>query len=94
LGLASSCNVLDQVVAFWATCSKNIIIYFWLFMKWPKIGIGWDIENYGFSTCTSSTIGWTSCDDFATTTIGCVGFVIGTISSIDSTSSTWMLSIT
>jgi hypothetical protein len=94
LRLASSCNVLDQVMAFWATCSRNILICLWLSRKWPKIGIGWDIKNYGFFTCTGSTIGWIGFDDFATTTIGCVGFVIGTTCSIDSIGSTWMLSIT
>jgi hypothetical protein len=63
-------------------------------MKWPKTKIGWDIENYGFFTCTCSTIGWIGCDNFATTTIGCVGSVINITNSIDSIGSTWMLSIT
>ncbi len=58
--------------------------------NWDRL----EYRNYGFSIWTSSTIGWTGWDDFVATTIGCVGFVMGTIGLVDSTFSTWMLSIT
>jgi len=60
-------------------------------MEWLETRIGWGIENNGFSTWTSSTIGWTGCDAFATTTTCYLDYVISTIGS---TGSTWMLSIT
>jgi hypothetical protein len=53
----SYCNFLDHVVAFLIAYSKNILIYFKLFIGWPKIGTCWDIENSGYSTWTSSAIG-------------------------------------
>jgi hypothetical protein len=89
--LASFCNVPNQVVAFWATCFKNILICFKLSMEWLKIGIDWVIKNYEFFTWTFSTTCWIGCDAFVGITIGCLNSIINTTCS---TSLTWMLSIT
>jgi hypothetical protein len=80
----SSCNVLDQVVAFWTTCSKNVLICLKISMEWLQTRTSWNPKNCGFSNCTGSITSWTSYNDYVITTIG----------SIDITCSTWMLSIT
>ncbi len=90
------CNVPNQVMAFWTTYFKNILIYFKFSIKWPETGTSWNLKNYGFFIWTNSTIGWIGCDDFVAKITCCVGFVMGITSSTNSTcskGSTWMLSI-
>ncbi len=57
LRLPSSCNDPDQVVAFWITCFKNILIYLMLSIRWPKTETNWVTKNYRFSIWIGSTIG-------------------------------------
>jgi len=35
-------------MAFWATCSKNMLICFKVSMEWPETWTGWNLENYVF----------------------------------------------
>ncbi len=91
LRFESSCNVLNKVVAFWATCSKNMLIFFKVYVERPKIKTCWNPKNYGFFICTSSTTCWTNWNDSIATI---ASSVMETISSTNTTSSVWMLSIT
>jgi undecaprenyl pyrophosphate phosphatase UppP len=62
-----------------------------VFVEWLETGTCWNFKNYRFSICTSSTTGWTYSIDFVAAFIGSVMEIT---SSIDTTSSTWMLLIT
>ncbi len=64
------------------------------FIEWPKIALGWNLKNCGYSICISLTTSWTCLDDYVATTTTCVGFAMDNTGVIDTTSSTWMLSIT
>ncbi len=90
----SPSNVLDHVVAYWIACSKHINLLQKKNIGWPKIGIGWEIKNYGVSKWIGSTTCWTSCGVFATIATSSLGFAIGTTISTDLIGSIWMLSIT
>jgi len=87
-------NVLNQIVAFWTTCSINILNMFkvlyrmtrnWNRFEFKKLWIFYlNMFNYKLNKLV-----W-----FLAITISCVGSIMGTIGSTNSTSSTWMLSIT
>jgi hypothetical protein len=38
-------NVLDDVVAFWATCSKNMLIYLIVYVEWQKMWTCWNLKK-------------------------------------------------
>lgn len=82
----NSYNVPDHVAAFWATCSKNMIICFRVSMEWLETETCWNLKKCGFSIWTS----WTSWNDYVVAT---ATSLIETTCSTD-TSSIWMLSIT
>ncbi len=44
----SSCNVLDQDEAFRTTCSKNMLIYLKVSVKWLVTRTCWNLETVGF----------------------------------------------
>ncbi len=60
-------------------------------VEWPGTWTCWNLENCGFSICTSSTTGWISWDDSIATLIG---FVMKTTSLTNIIGLSWMLVIT
>jgi hypothetical protein len=62
-----------------------------VFVKWLETKIGWNLENYGFSICTSSTTCWKGWND---SIIVAADSIIETTCSTNTTSSIWMLLVT
>jgi hypothetical protein len=91
LRFESSYNVLDQDVAFWATCSKNMLICLKVFVKWQVTRTCWNLKIVDFPFVLGSTTSWTSWNDFVVTV---VGSVMRTTSLVNVIGSFWMLVIT
>ncbi len=62
-----------------------------IFVEWLEIGTCWNLENFGFSICTSSTTSWIYWYDFVATI---TDSIMETTSLVNTTCSTWMLLIT
>jgi hypothetical protein len=68
-----------------------MLIYFRVFVEWPKTRTIWNLKNYGFSICIDSITGWTGWNDFVAIV---TSSVMETTGSTDTRGSTWLLLIT